>query len=94
MKFQLTVQVELIKYNVDDGNILDTATPWLHTKMDVLFQQEESLREITPMLQESLEKWIRRCSGWSLYRKMNIQINISKFRPLHTESYVPLPKEV
>ena len=40
LKLQLPVQVELIKYNVDDGNILDTATPWLHTKMNVLFQPE------------------------------------------------------
>ena len=41
LKFQLSVQVELIKYNVDDGSVLDTATPWLHTKMNTFFQPEE-----------------------------------------------------
>ena len=51
LKFKLSVQVELIKYNVDDGNILDTATPWLHTKINVLFQPEdieESLSQTSP----------------------------------------------
>ena len=57
LKFQLSVQVELIKYNMDDGDILDTAAPWLHTKMKVLIQPEdteESLSQTAPRLQESL----------------------------------------
>ena len=88
--------MELIKYNVDDGNILDTATPWLHTKMNVLFQPEyieESLSQTAPRLQESLERWIRRGSGWVLNRVMNQHINISKYRSLRAGSYLPLPKE-
>ena len=40
LKFQLLVQVELIKYNAADGSVLDTATPWLHIKMNTLFQSE------------------------------------------------------
>ena len=89
--------MEFIKYNVDYGNILDIATPWLHKKMDVLFQPEnieDSLTGITPKLQESLEMWVRRGSRWSLNRIMNLQINISKYRLLHAGSYLPLPKEV
>ena len=97
LKFQLSVQVELIKYNVEDGNILDTATPWLHTKMNVLFQPEdieESLSQTAPRLQESLERWIRRGSNWVLSRVMNQHIDISKYRPLRARSYLPIPKEV
>ena len=89
--------MELIKYDVDDSNILDTATPWLHTKMNVLFQPEdieESLSQTSPRLQESLERWIRRGSGWVLNRGMNQHINISKHRPLRAGFYLPLPKEV
>ena len=63
LKFQLSVHVELIKDNVSDGNILNTATPWLHTKMNVLFQPEDietCLSQIAPRLQEFLERWTRR----------------------------------
>ena len=82
---------------MDDGNILDTATPWLHTKMNVLFQPEdieESLSQTSPRLQESLERRIQRGSGWVLNRVMNQNINISKDRPLRAGSNLPLPKEV
>ena len=89
--------MELIKHNVEDGNILNTATPWLHTKMNLLFQPEdieESLSQTAPRLQESLERWIRRGSGWVLNRVMNQHINISKYRPLRAGSYLILPKDI
>ena len=88
--------MELIKYNVEDGNILNTATPWLHTKMNALFQPEdieESLSQTAPRLQESLERWIQRGSGWVLNRVMNQHINISKYRPLRAGSYLPLQEK-
>ena len=88
-----------MKYNVDDDNILDTAIPWLHTKRNVLFRVQpediqESLFQTTLRLQESLERWIRRGSGWVLNRVMNQHIDISKYRPLRAGSYLPLLKEI
>ena len=65
--------------------------------MNVLFQPEdieESLSQTAPGLQESLERWIRRGSGWVLNRVMNQHINISKYRPLRSGSYLHFPKEV
>ena len=65
--------------------------------MDLLSQLEyikEAPKQFTPRLQESLEKWIHRGCRWILYRIMNIQINISNYRPLHAGYYLPLPKEV
>ena len=86
-----------MKHNVDDGTILDAATPWLHTKMNVLFQPEDieaSLSQTAPRLKESRERWIRRGSGWVLYRVMNLHITIAENRPLRAVSYLPLPKNV
>ena len=67
LKFRLSVQVELMNYDVNDGSVLDTATPWLHTEMKTLFQSEkikDALTQAAPILQESLERWIRRGSSW------------------------------
>ena len=57
LKFQFSDQVELMKGDVNDVRVLDTATPWLHTKINTLFQSEEIQDDLTraaPRLQESL----------------------------------------
>ena len=86
----------MIKYNAADGSVLDTATPWLHIKMNTLFQPEEiedALSQTAPKLQGSLGRWIRRGSGGVLNRVMNEHINISKYRLLRAGSNLPYPKK-
>ena len=86
-----------MKYNVNDDSVPSTATPWLHTKMNTLFQSEEiedALTIAAHRLRESVERWIGRGSGCDFHRVINLRKNISKYRPLRSGSYLPLPKEV
>ncbi|KAK3757404.1 hypothetical protein RRG08_033172 [Elysia crispata] len=95
LKFQLAIKVELVKANPDGSE--EFMEPILRHKQEAVLQKNEitaALEEAFPRLQETLEKWTQRGSGWAVVQVRKLWLDIARYQPLRGGSYIPLPPEL
>ena len=92
MKIQLALQVELRKARAD-GSEEYTAPVFRHKQEAILEASEIDgvLGKAFPVIQEMLEKWTQRGSGWVVNRVQTLWLDIARYQPLRGSSYIPLP---
>ena len=95
IKFQLALKVQLRKEN-PDGSV-EYTDPVLCHKQEVILQKSEikgALNQAFPRIQETLEKWTQRGSGWVVDQVLTLWLDIARYQPLRGGSYIPLPTAV
>ena len=95
IKFQLALKVQFRKDNPDGSE--EYTDPVLLHKQEAILQNNEiegALNQAFPTIQETLEKWTQRGSGWILDRVEVLWLNIARYQPLRGGSYIPLPAVV
>ena len=53
-----------------------------------------ALNQAFPRIQETLEKWTQRGSGWVVDQVLTLWLDIARYQPLRGGSYIPLPPAV
>ena len=92
IKFQLALKVQLRKENPDGRE--EFTDPVLRHKQEALLEKSEikgALNQAFPRIQETLEKWMERGSGWVVDRVEVLWLDIARYQPLRGWSYIPLP---
>ena len=95
LKFQLALKVGLVKVNPDGSE--EYTDPVLRHKQVVVLQKSEikaALQQAFQRVQETLEKWTRRGSGWAVDRVHTLWLDIARYQPLWGGSYILLPAAV
>ena len=95
IKFQLALKVQLRKDN-PDGTEEYTDPVLRHNQETVLQSSEinEALDKAFPTIQERLERFTQRGSGWVVDRVETLWLDIARYQPLRGSSYIPLPSAV
>ena len=94
-KFQLAFKVQLRKKNPDGSE--DYTDPVLRHKQEAILQKSEikgALNQAFSRIQETLEKWTQRGSGWVVDQVLTLWLDIASYQPLRGGSYIPLPAAV
>lgn len=71
--------------------------PVLRHKQEVLLQKSEIdgvLNQAFPRIQETLEKWTQRASGWKVDRVETLWLDFVRYLPLWGDYYIPLPADI
>ena len=92
LKFQLALKVDLVKVNPDGSE--EYTDPILRHKQEAVVQKSEikaALQQAFPRLLETLEKWTQRGSGWAVVQVHTLWLDIARYQPLRSGSYIPLP---
>ena len=66
-------------------------------KQEAALQNSEidgALNQAFPAIQETLEKWTQRGSGWVVDQVETLWLDIARYQPLRGASYIPLPAAV
>ena len=95
LKFQLALKVDLEKANPDGSE--EYTDPVLCHKQEAVLQKSEikaALHQAFPRVQETLEKWTQRGSGWAVDQVHTLWLDIARYQPLRGGSYIPLPAAV
>ena len=95
LKFQLALKVDLEKANPDGSE--EYTDPVLRHKQEAVLQKSEikaALHQAFPRVQETLEKWTQRGSGWAVDQVHTLWLDIARYQPLRGGSYIPLPAAV
>ena len=95
IKFQLALMVQLRKDNPDGSE--EYTDPVLRHKQEAILHNSEiegALNQAFPTIQETLEKWTQRGSGWVVDRVEVLWLDIARYQPLRGGSYIPLPVAV
>ena len=95
VKFQLALKVQLRKDNPDGSD--EYTAPVLRHKQEAILQNNEikgALNQAFPTIQETLEKWTQRGSGWVVDRVEVLWLDIARYQPLRGGSYITLPAAV
>ena len=95
VKFELALKIQLRKDKLDGSE--EYVSPAMRPKQGVALQNSEidgALNQAFPAIQETLEKWTQRGSGWMVEQAETFWLDIAKYQPLRGGSYVPLPAEV
>ena len=95
LKFQLTLKVDLEKANPDGSE--EYTDPVLRHKQEAIIQKSEikgALSQVFLRVQETLEKWTQRGSGWVVDQVHTLWLDIARYQPLRGGSYIPLPAAV
>ena len=92
-KFQLALKVLLRKDNLDGSE--EYTDPVLRHKQEAILQKSEIKGALNQArIQETLEKWTQRGSGWIVERVEVLWLDIARYQPLRGGSYIPLPAAV
>ena len=91
VKFQLALKVQLRKNNPDGSE--EYTDPVLRHKQQVV-EIDKALNKEFHTIQETLEKWIQRGSGWVVDKVMTLRLDIARYQPLRSGSYIPLHAKV
>ena len=95
VKFQLALKVQLRKDNPDGSE--EYMSPVMRHKQEAALQNSEidaALNQAFPAIQETLEKWTQRGSGWVVHQVETLWLDIARYQPLRGGSYIPLPAAV
>ena len=82
VKFQLALKVQLRKDNPDGSE--EYVSPVLRHKQEAAMQNSEidgTLNQALPAIQETLEKWTQRGSGWVVDQVETIWLDIARYQP-------------
>ena len=69
----------------------------LRHKQEAILQKSEikgALNQAFSRIQETLEKWTQRGSGWVVDQVLTLWLDIARYQPLRGGSYIPLPAVV
>ena len=91
VKFQLALKIQLRKDKPDGSE--EYVSPEMRPKQGVALQNSEidgALNQAFPAVQETLEKWTQRGSGWMVEQLETLWLDIAKYQLLRGGSYVPL----
>ena len=92
LKFQLALKVHLEKANPDGSE--ENTDPVLHHKQEAILQKGDikaALHQAFPRVQETLEKWTQRGSGWVVDQVHTLWLDIARYQTLRGGSYIDLP---
>ena len=95
IKFQLALKVQLRKDNPDGSE--EYSDPVLRHKQEAILHNSEiegALNQAFSTIQETLEKWTQRGSGWVVDRVEVLWLDIARYQPIRGGSYIPLPAVV
>ena len=95
VKFQVALKVQLKKNNLDGSE--EYTNPMLCHKQEALLQQVEidrALDQAFPNLQEKLNKWTQRGSGWVVNQVETLRHDIARYQSLSGRFYTPLPRKL
>ena len=95
IKAQIVVRLELQKEKSD--GIMEFAAPYLSSNQIPILNEseiEEKLDETIPKLQENLEKWTNKGSGWVVNQIKILQLKIAYYQPFRGGSYIILPEVI
>ena len=95
LKFQLALKVDLEKANPDGSE--EYTDPVLRHKQEAILQKGDikaALHQAFPRVQETLEKWTQRGSGWVVDQVHTLWLDIARYQPLRGGSYIDLPAAV
>ena len=95
VKFQLALKAQLRKDNLDGSE--EYVSPVMRHKQEAALQNSEidgALNQALPAIQEMLEKWTQRGSGWVVDQVETLWLDIARYQPLRGGSYIPLPAAV
>ena len=95
VKCQLALKVQLRKENPDGSE--DYTDPVLCHKQEAILQKSEikgALNQAFSRIQETLEMWTQRGSGWVVDQVLTLWLDIARYQPLQGGSYIPLPAAV
>ena len=95
VKFQLALKLQLRKDNPNGSE--EYKDPVLRHKQEPILQVVEIVKALDkafPTIQETLEKWIQRGSGWVVDKVMTLRLDIARYQPLRSGSYIPLHAKV
>ena len=90
IKFQLALKVQFQKDNSDGSE--EYTDPVLRHKQEAILQNSEN--QAFPTIQETLDMWTQRGSGWVVDRVEVLWLDIARYQPLRGGSYIPLPAAV
>ena len=86
LKFQLALKVDLEKANPDGSE--EYTDPVLRHKQEAVLQKSEikaALHQAFPRVQETLEKWTQRGSGWAVDQVHTLWLDIARYQPLRVD---------
>ena len=69
----------------------------LRHKQEAILQNSEiegALNQAFPTIQETMEKWSQRGSGWVVDREEVLWLDVARYQPLRGGCYIPLPAAV
>ncbi|CAG2250926.1 unnamed protein product [Mytilus edulis] len=94
IKFYMSVHVRMIKYSPDGK--YDEAEPHFNTKVSTILQSgaSEIPHELNKGFQKifiSFEEFIKNGSGWQLEEVLQLDLCVTKYKPLKGGSYLELP---
>ena len=95
VKFQLALKAQLRKDNPDGSK--EYVSPVMRHKQEAALQNGEidgALNQAFRAIQETLEKWTQRGSGWVVDQVETLWLDIARYQPLRGGSYIPLPAAV
>ena len=95
LKFQLALKVDLEKANPDGSE--EYTDPVLRHKQEAILQKGDikaALHQAFPRVQETLEKWTQRGSGWVVDQVHTLWLDIARYQPLGGGSHINLPAAV
>ena len=94
-KFVTTLVLKFKKIESDDktkyGTFYSNSKAEINIKESVLYDVFQS---IYTTIISSIQKSLRKCSGWIIDSVIEHNIGISKYNPLAQSSYIKLPKEL
>ena len=82
VKFQLALKAQLRKDNPDGGK--EYVSPVMRHKQEAALQNSEidgALNQALPAIQETLEKWTQRGSGWVVDWVETLWLDIARYQP-------------
>lgn len=94
VKWYIAVVVKFIK-TINNEEI--STTPTFHGKTHALLQSDEIIDQYDDSvnkIMESVGKYIRDGSGWTLDTVLRLDLCIVKYQPLYASSYIPTPKDI
>ncbi|CAC5362599.1 unnamed protein product [Mytilus coruscus] len=97
IKFYLSVHVKMIKYSPDGK--YDEADPYFNSKVSTILQSgaNEIPHELNKGFQKvfiSFEEFIKNGSGWQLEEVLQLDVYVTKYKPLKGGSFLEIPSSL
>lgn len=89
IKYQLGLRISMRKDQIQ-GPPTYSDTTFYHEQIPLLNENEIDLQDPFDNLSKIIESWTNQGSGWVIERVEYLRLNIAKYQPLHSGSYIDL----